>query len=35
MLSGIAVSEVEGRLVEVNGQTPWTGLYERVDFFEI
>jgi hypothetical protein len=35
MLSGIAVHEVEGRLVEVNGQTLWTGLYERVGFFEI
>lgn len=34
MLSGIAVQEVEGRLVEVNGQTLWTGLYERVGFFE-
>lgn len=35
MLSGIAVQDVEGRLVEVNGQTLWTGLYERVGFFGI
>lgn len=35
ILSDLAVQEVEGKLVEVNGQTLWTGLYERVNFFEI
>ena len=35
MLSGIAVQEVEGKLVEVDGQTLWTGLYDRVGFIEI
>ena len=35
MLSGIAVQEVEGKVVEINPQTLWTGLYERVGCFEI